>query len=343
MDLNWFGEDGAAAPAAEAGGSAETAVSAGTSAPVQVGETVGGMKVTSPRVAAAMEKQMQRHPELRKVYGRGGADNQAQPQQAAQQVDAQAAQQDGQADADAELRNRWEAAKKGEFARFYGEDVQNAVKDRFKNQKQETAELEGYRKLEPMLKVLRERAGVESNEDLSAQVLDDDSLYEEAANEAGMTVAAYKEFLQYKQEHDQYVRETEERQQKEAFDNHIRGLVAQAEQMKAKFPNFDLKAELQNEQFMRLTSPEVNVSVEDAYFAIHHNELAPQMMAYGMQRAKNQMAQTIMVNGNRPREGGLKTQNAAANMQINPKNLSRQERNRIYADIHAGKIKLFNK
>ena len=74
MILTWFGEEGAvAAPAAgaETGGT-ETAGTAGAQAPVQVGETVGGMKVTSPRVAAAMEKQMQRHPELRKVYGRGG-------------------------------------------------------------------------------------------------------------------------------------------------------------------------------------------------------------------------------------------------------------------------------
>ena len=339
MILTWFGEEGAAeAPAAgaEAGGT-ETAGTAGAQAPVQVGETVGGMKVPSPRVAAAMEKQMQRHPELRKVYGRGSGNAPA------QQADAQAAQQNGQPDADAELKTRWEAAKKGEFAKLYGEDVQNAIRDRFKNARQDSDELQKYRGLEPMLKVLRERAGVESNEELSAHVLDDDSLYEEEANEAGMTVSAYKEFLKFKQEHDEHVREAEEQQHREAVGRHYMELTRQAEEMKKSFPDFNLDKELQDPNFLKLTSPAIGLSVEDAYFAVHHKELGPQMMAYGMSRAKNQMAQTIMVKGARPREGGLHTQNAAANMQINPRTLSRNERNKLYADIHAGKIKLFNK
>lgn len=334
MGLYWFGEEGAAeAPAAgaEPGGS-ETA---GGNAPVQVGDTLpDGMKVSSNRVAAEMEKQMRRHPELREVYGRKAP---------AAPADAQAAQQADGTSAEADLQARWESAKKGEFAKLYGQDVQNAIRDRFKGQAAERAELEGYRKLEPMLKVLRDRAGVEDNEALSNQVLDDDSLYEEEANKAGMTVAAYKDYLKFKQEHDQHVREQAEQQRLDAVGRHYMGLTRQAEEMKQKFPDFSLDRELQNPNFLKLTSPEIGLSVEDAYFAVHHKELGPQMMAYGMQRAKNQMAQTIMANGSRPREGGLNTRNTAADMQINPKRLSRQERNKIYEQIHAGKVKLFNR
>lgn len=329
MDLAFFGEEGAGAPAAaaESAGSAETA-EAGAA---QAAETIPQAKPQySPRVAAEIERQKRVH----------GAKAAAQPQaQVTQQVDAQADRQpdSGAQNAEAELQARWEAAKKGEFAKFYGQDVQAAVKDRLKNRQAEDNELAGYRSMEPALKVLRERAGVETNEELMKQIMDDDSIYEDAANEAGMTVPAYREFLKFKEEHDQHVREAEEQQNREAIGQHYMKLTKQAEEMKAQFPNFNLDAELQNPDFLKLTSPAIGLSVEDAYFAVHHKELGPQMMAYGMQRAKNQMAQSIMAKGARPREGGLDNRNAAADMTMNFKAMDRKERNAVYAAIHAGR------
>ena len=130
-----------------------------------------------------------------------------------------------------------------------------------------------------------------------------------------------------------------QREQDLALRQHFSALEKQAETMRETFPGFDLRTELNDPVFVRLTSPMVGLSVEDAYFAVHHKELAPQMMAYGMQRAKNQMAQSIMANGARPREGGLNNQNAAADMQMNFRAMNRRERNAVYAAIHAGKQK----
>jgi len=330
MDLTFFGEEGAGAPAAaagEAGGSATAEAGAAQAAAEQNPQQAAPQH--SPRVAAEIERQ-------KRVHGNRDA---AQPQaQAAPQADAQAGQANGTPeDAEAELQARWEAAKKGEFAKFYGQDVQAAIKDRLKNRAAADEELAGYRNMEPMLKVLRERAGVETNEDLIKTVMDDDSIYEEAANEAGMTVSAYREFLKFKEEHDQHVLEAEKQQNQEALRQHYMGLTKQAEAMKEKFPGFDLDTELRNEEFMKLTSPAYGLSVEDAYFALHHKELGPQMMAYGMQRAKSQMAQSIMAKGARPREGGLDNRNAAADMTMNFKAMDRKDRNAIYAAIHSGK------
>jgi hypothetical protein len=273
-----------------------------------------------------MEKQMRRHPELRQVYGRKG--------QPAQQTSGQGQPgTNGAQGADADLRARWEEAKKGEFAQFYGEDVKSAIQDRFKNQADLQAAMD---KLEPALKVLRERAGVETNDELANHILDDDSLYEEAANEAGMSVEGYKQFMAYKAEHDEHVKAEAEYQRREAVNQHYQGLVRQAEEFKKVFPRFDLNEELKNEQFLRLTSPAVGLSIEDAYHAVHHRELGAQQMAYGMQRAQRQMAQTIMANGNRPREGGMGTQAAAPDVKINPRGMSRKERDAIRARIHGG-------
>ena len=338
LNLQYFAEEGAAAGGGESAGTQATMAEPSGNIPIQAGDTLAdGTKISSTRVAAAMEKQMARHPELRKVYGRG----QTQAAGVKPQVDAQAAKPADTPQAatqtpaaEADPQSRWEALKKGEFAEQYGADVQKAIQERFKNQKNLQGELD---KLEPALKVLRERAGVESNDDLVKQIMDDDSLYEEAANEAGMTVEAYKNFLQFKQEHDEHVRAQQEQQFQEGVRQHYMKLAQQAEAMKQQFPELNLDKELQNEQFRRLTAPDIGMSVEDAYFAVHHKELAPQMMAYGMQRAKNQMAQSIMANGNRPREGGLGSKgNAAADMKLDPRQMSRNERDALRKRIHSG-------
>ena len=264
---------------------------------------------------------MKRHPELRGVYGKG------QPAQA---------QGTGSAEpAEKTIQERWEEAKKGEFAELYGQDVQNAVRDRFKNQQDVSEQLAS---LEPMLKVLRERAGVESNDDLIRHVMDDDSLYEEEADEAGMTVSAYRTFKELEAQNEELKAREEQSLQDQMFRNHFGKLVQQAEELKQRFPGFDLQEELKNQKFFQLTSPDVGVSVEDAFFAVHHKELAPQMMAYGMDRARQQMGQTLQARGNRPVEGAMKsTGGQAAALRMDPRNMTKAERAEIKRQVRLGR------
>ena len=73
MDLQFFAEEGAAAAAApEAAGStqAEAAVNTEGTEAIGVGDTLpDGQQVKTAQVAAELERQMKRHPELRQVYG----------------------------------------------------------------------------------------------------------------------------------------------------------------------------------------------------------------------------------------------------------------------------------
>ena len=119
---------------------------------------------------------------------------------------------------------------------------------------------------------------------------------------------------------------------------HFGKLSQQAEVMRQSYPNFDLQKELENKDFLRLTSPDVGLSVEDAFFAVHHKELAPQMMAYGMQRAKQQMGQTLQAQRNRPAEGAMRSQGQpAATVRIDPRNMTRREREEIKRQVRLGK------
>lgn len=326
LDLQYFAEEEAAAAAAPetAGESgAETAAETGAeNAPVMAGDTLAdGTKVPNARVAAALEKQMKRHPELRKVYGRGQANAPA---------DGAGNQPTGKT-----IQERWDELKKGEFKDLYGADVKAAVNDRFKNQNDATQQLEA---MQPMLQALMQKAGVESVEELSQMILDDDSLYEEAAEEAGMTVERYKEFKALQEEHDRRAAQDEQDREQAFWRDHFEHLAEQAEALKAKFPNFDLKAEIEgNETFRRLTAPGSGVSLEDAYYAIHRRELEPQLMAYGMNRARQQMGQTIQAQRQRPAEGAMQSRGqTAADMKLNPAAMTRKERDRIRNLVHRG-------
>lgn len=321
LNLQKFAGDEGAAATEAAGAETAAAVNTEPGAPINAGDTMAdGSTVKNAQVAAALNRQMRKHPELRNVYGKG----QPAQQQTVEQVPAEKT-----------VEERWEELKKGEFAEPYGRDVQAAIRDRFKNQADVSAQLNA---LEPVLKVLRERAGVESNEDLIHYVMDDDSLYEEAASEAGMTVPAYRQFMQMKEERDAAEAQREESLRDAMLQQHFAGLQQQAEAMKKIYPNFDLNAELQNEKFFRMTSPEGGLSVEDAFFAIHHKELAPQMMAYGMERAKEQMGQTIQAQRKRPAEGAMRQQGQlAGQVKLDPRQLTKQERAEIKRQVRLGK------
>lgn len=329
LNLQQFAEEGAAA-APEAAG-AETAQAAEPAAPeaataepeVLAGEQLpDGTTVKNSAVAAALQKQMKRHPELRQVYGKG------QPAPAAQTAG-------NAAESEPSIEDQWNEVKKGKFAEFYGRDVQNAIMDRFKNQGQQQEQLD---KLQPMLKVFMDRAGVDNVDDLIKQVMDDDSIYEEEANKRGMTIPAYRQMMELESKMHEMQEAEAQRQENARIQQHFGKLQQQAQAMKQIYPDFNLQNELKNPNFLRLTSPEVGISVEDAYYAVHHKELAPQMMAYGMERAKTQLSQTIQAQRTRPAEGAMKQQGQpAAAVKIDPRNMTRREREEIKRQVRLGK------
>ena len=80
-----------------------------------------------------------------------------------------------------------------------------------------------------------------------------------------------------------------------------------------------------NPEFVKLTMPG-GISVKQAYMALHGDELIPQLMGYGMNRAREQMGQTIQAQRIRPAEGAMSGKSqAAAEPKIDPSKLTRDE------------------
>ena len=307
MILNLFEGGAAGAGAAPAGDGAGEGTG---EAAVTPGVLEDGTQVDD-RLAARMKEQ------ARKRKARGEAEMQIAPPQQPEQTQAE---EPGQAEPS--LEDQWKEAKKGKYKDLFAKDVQNIIQDRFKNQQDVGQQLSA---LEPALKVLRERAGVESNEELVKQILDDDSLYEDAASEAGMTVEAYKNFTQMQAENERLKQQEAQEQEQIFYRQHIQNLAQQAEELKKTFPNFDLMKEMENEKFRRLTAPNSGLNLSDAYYAIHHDEIEPQAMAYGIQRAQQQISQTIQANRQRPVEGAMR-KGQAADVHIDPRTMTREQR-----------------
>ena len=102
-----------------------------------------------------------------------------------------------------------------------------------------------------------------------------------------------------------------EAQEQRRFAAHIRMLEQQGEAMKAAFPGFDLRRELQNPVFARMTSPHVGINVEDAYYAVHRREIQTAAMQVTAQKTAQKISNAIQAGQRRPAENGTSGQAAS--------------------------------
>jgi hypothetical protein len=217
----------------------------------------------------------------------------------------------------------------------YNEQMQKTVQSRLRNAK---AAEESLAKLTPALEVLARRHGLDAEnmdyEALAKAINDDDSFYEDKALEMGVTLETAKRI-------DQQERETARQQREEARNleemklrNHFMKLEQQGEAMKKVFPNFDLRKELQNPVFARMTSPNVGVSVEDAYHAIHRREIMQAGMQVTAQQTAQKISNAIQAGSRRPDENGTSGQSASVTT-FDYSKASREQREALKQQIRA--------
>lgn len=323
MNLHLFEGGAAGAGAAAAGGGAGEG---GGEAAVAPGVLEDGTQVDN-RLAARLEQQARK----RKARGETPVRTaQTQPEQNAQAQEAPE---------EPSLEDQWKEAKKGKYREMYARDVQAAVQDRFKNQEDANEKLA---KVLPALSAIAKQRGIDENnlDAIVENILDDDSLYEEEADAMGMTVEGYRNFKAMEAENERLKAQEQEEQEQIFFRQHMQKLAQQGEEMKKIFPNFDLMQELQDERFRRLTAPNSGLDVRAAYYALHHDELEPQAMAYGVQRAQQQISQTIQANRQRPVEGASRA-GQPASVTVDPSKMTREERQRLLERARRGEKIVF--
>ena len=237
-----------------------------------------------------------------------GAVRTAQPQEAPKQTTEQAAAADNPTEdkTGKTTRMSWDEIMADPE---YNKKMQETVQSRLRGAK--GAE-EALGKLTPALELLARKHGQDpakmDYEALAKAISDDESYYEDKALEMGVSVKTAMQID--KQERDTARRQRQEQQTlaQLKLQRHFQSLEQQGEAMKKVFPGFDLRKELQNPAFVRMTHPDVGISVEDAYYAVHRNEIMAAGMQVTAQKTAQKISNSIQAGSRRPQENGTSGQ-----------------------------------
>lgn len=191
----------------------------------------------------------------------------------------------------------------------YNKQMQAVVRSRLKSEK--SAE-EALGKMAPAIEVMARKYGLDAKnmdyEALAKAINDDDAYYEDKALEMGVSVETAKKVDQMERDSERQKVEEQRNLQEQKIQQHFIRLEQQSEAMKKVFPNFDLRTELKNPAFARMTSPNIGISVEDAYYAIHRNEIQTAAMQVTAQKTAEKISNAIQSGSRRPDESGASSQ-----------------------------------
>ena len=207
---------------------------------------------------------------------------------------------------DAPGRMSWEDIMKDPE---YNKQMQAVVQSRLRSAK--GAE-EALQKMTPAFEVLARKHGLDPNnidyEALAKKIDDDEQYYEDKALEMGVSIEEAKKLDQKQRNEIRQQRQEAMTLEQKKIQDHIMSLERQAEEMKKVFPKFDLRTELKNPVFARMTAPNSGLTLEDAYYAIHRKELQTAAMQATANATRQQISNAIQANGRRPQENGTSGQ-----------------------------------
>ena len=195
----------------------------------------------------------------------------------------------------------------------YNKQMQAVVQSRLKSAK--GAE-EHLAKITPALELLARKHGLNPEnidyDALAKKISDDDSYYEDKALQMGTSVETAKKIDQQERDTARQKKAEELSIQEQKMRNHFMSLENQAVEMQKVVPNFDLQTELKNPAFLRMTSPNVGISVRDAYYAVHHDEMQAAAMQATAKATAQKISNNIQAGQRRPDENGISGQAPSA-------------------------------
>ena len=170
---------------------------------------------------------------------------------------------------------------------------------------------------------------------LAKAINDDSDYYEDKALEMGVPVETAKKIDQMERDTEREKIQTERTLQEQKIQQHFIKLEQQSEAMKKVFPNFDLRTELQNPVFARMTSPNIGLSVEDAYYAVHRNDIQRAAMQVTAQKTAQKISNDIQAGNRRPNENGTSGQ-APSVTTFDYRSMSPEQRRALKDRIYSG-------
>ena len=180
----------------------------------------------------------------------------------------------------------------------FNQRVQDIVQRRVANMK---ASLDA---LTPALEILGQKYGMDvSNLDFKAlaeKIQSDDSYFESRAEEMGSSPETARKVWQA----EQIEKRRESTARDEMLQRHFDDLTRQAEVLKQKYPSFNMEEEMRDARFRRMTMPGGGLNLEQAYTAIHHEEILKAAQEAAVRQAAQALSNSIQSGKNLPAENG---------------------------------------
>ena len=199
-------------------------------------------------------------------------------------------------DTQAQRAERFEALIRGEYKDVYKAHVQHIVKQRLKGSEETVRK---YKALSPVLQLLEKKYGVPSGD------------------AAALFAALEKEDSSRTQKTDALAREQYEK------------WLSQAGELRESYPDFDIRAELNDSRFRELLKS--GVPMADAYELVHRSEL----MEKAARDMEDRISRRILSGTARPRESALKSQSSAM-MKNDVSQMSKKARQDIIRRVQQG-------
>lgn len=240
-----------------------------------------------------------------------------------------------------DAQSRYNEYRNGEGKDFINKEIENAVKRRFKDH----SELKkSNNKMQSVMNAVAMKYGIDptDTDGILKAVAEDESYYETAADEAGMSVEQYKKMKQLEAENAQLQAIRQEEDRRKEFDAKYAEWSMQADFAKNEYPNLDLNTEMQNKDFFGLLTR--GIDVKTAYQVIHHDEIVQSAISTATQRTaqavQQQTVNNIRSKGLRPDESAGSSQ-AGFTFKADPHKWTKADREEIAKRVARGeKIRL---
>lgn len=223
-----------------------------------------------------------------------------------------------------QLKQEFSDLIKGEYKDQFTSEVQSIINRRFKETKGLQEQLSAQ---QPVLDKLMARYNIQGG-DMSAlsQAIDSDrSLWEQAAEDAGMTVEQYRRIQNMELENMRLKRAQQENIARMMAQRQVETWNQQAQEIKAEYEDFDLEAELQNPAFKAMLK--AGAPMKNAYEALHMGDIKADVARKAGEAREKQVTDNIRARGQRPTEGG--SSGAGITYSSDPSKLTARERDEL--------------
>lgn len=183
---------------------------------------------------------------------------------------------------------------KGEYKAEYAEATQQLINRRFRDT---DARLQAQ---QPIIDTLAQRYGITDGDmgKLLSAIEGDTAYWQEAADNAGMTVEQYQKFRQLDMRYQKLQSIQQEQQRMYLANRQYAAWEQEAETVKQQYPEFDLEEAQQNEMFMTLLRNKFPMA--EAY----RSAFSERITAAAIANAQKAVTENIKARGSRPAEAG---------------------------------------